>query len=98
MAVTVEVVQAALKGLVDPNTHPGPIGGILYCISKKGLKSDDTKIVKKANFAKNIGGYKGAEHNEVKNLEESIIKIIQNHLPPHTTKGELLNSLNKRKR
>ena len=68
----------------------------MNCI-KKGLKSDDPKIVKRANFAKNIGGYKGAEHNEVKNLEESIMKIIQNHLPPHTTKGELLKSLNKRK-
>jgi len=62
----------------------------MNCI-KKGLKSDDPKIVKKANFAKNIGGYKGAEHNEVKNLEESILRIIENHLPPHTTKGELLN-------
>ncbi len=66
------------------------------CI-KKGLKSDDPKIVKRANFAKNIGGYKGAEHNEVKNLEESILRIIENHLPPHTTKGELLNYIRRNK-
>ena len=35
---------------------------------------------------------------EVEKIEESIMKLIQNHLPPHTTKGELLKSLNKRKR
>ena len=37
------------------------------------------------------------EKEEVEKLEESIMKIIQNHLPPHTTKGDLLKSLNKRK-
>jgi hypothetical protein len=34
----------------------------------------------------------------VKNLEESIMKLIENHLPPATTKGELLNSIKKFKR
>ena len=37
------------------------------------------------------------EDEDLKNLEESIMKIVQNHLPPHTTKGELLSSLYKRK-
>ena len=31
------------------------------------------------------------EKEEVEKLEESILRIIENHLPPHTTKGELLN-------
>ena len=31
----------------------------------------------------------------VKKLEESIMKLIENHLPPTTTKGELLNSIKK---
>ena len=31
------------------------------------------------------------EKEEVEKLEESILRIIQNHLPPHTTKSELLN-------
>jgi acylphosphatase len=31
----------------------------------------------------------------VKGLEESIMKLIENHLPPTTTKGELLNSIKK---
>ena len=33
----------------------------MSCINK-ALKSDDPSIVKKANYAKNIGGYKGAKH------------------------------------
>lgn len=33
----------------------------LKCIDK-AMKSEDSSVVKMANFAKNIGGYKGAEH------------------------------------
>lgn len=32
----------------------------LKCINK-AMKSDDSAVVKMANFAKNIGGYKGSE-------------------------------------
>jgi hypothetical protein len=32
----------------------------LKCINK-AMKSEDSDVVKMANFAKNIGGYKGAE-------------------------------------
>ncbi len=35
----------------------------LKCI-EKGLKSDNPSIVKKANYAKNIKGYKGATHKK----------------------------------
>lgn len=31
------------------------------------------------------------EKKEIEKLEESILRIIESHLPPHTTKGELLN-------
>ena len=34
----------------------------------------------------------------VKGLEESILRLIENHLPPTTTKGELLNSIKRFKR
>jgi len=74
------------------------------CINA-GLKSDDSSVVKMANFAKNIGGFKGSEHKKksetkenVKGLEESIMKLIENHLPPTTTKSELLNSIKRFKR
>ncbi len=37
------------------------------------------------------------EKDEVEKLEESILRIIENHLPPHTTKGELLNYIRRNK-
>lgn len=74
------------------------------CISA-AMKSDDPAVVKMANFAKNIGGFKNAEHKKkteskdsVKKLEEGIMKLIENHLPPHTTKGELLYAIRRNKR
>jgi len=60
-------------------------------MSKKDL--EDFASTKHKGLPKKV-----EEKEEVEKLEESIMKIIQNHLPPHTTKGELLNSLNKRKR
>ena len=33
----------------------------MACINK-AMKSGDPSLVKKANYAKNIGGYKGAKH------------------------------------
>jgi hypothetical protein len=33
----------------------------MKCINK-AMKSEDSGVVKMANFAKNIGGYKGAKH------------------------------------
>ena len=35
---------------------------------------------------------------EVKKLEENILRLIEDHLPPHTTKGELLSAIKKRNR
>jgi len=69
------------------------------CISA-AMKSDDPSVVKMANFAKNIGGFKGSEHKKkteskenIKKLEENILRLIEDHLPPHTTKGELLSAI-----
>ena len=38
-----------------------------------------------------------SEKNEVKKLEESILKLLENHFNPETTKKELLNYISKRK-
>jgi len=38
------------------------------CIDK-AMKSDDSKVVKMANFAKNIGGFKGAKHESIEYSE-----------------------------
>jgi len=35
----------------------------MACINK-AMKSGDTDLVRKANYAKNIGGYKGAKHKK----------------------------------
>lgn len=74
------------------------------CISA-AMKSEDPAVVKMANFAKNIGGFKGADHKKktetkenIKKLEEGILKLIEDHLPPHTTKGELLKTIKSIKR
>lgn len=68
------------------------------CISA-AMKSDNPAVVKMANFAKNIGGFKGSDHKSkketIKKLEENIMSLIESHLPPHTTKGELLNMIRK---
>lgn len=60
-------------------------------MSKKDL--EDFASTKHKGLPKKV-----EEKEEVEKIEESIMKLIQNHLPPHTTKGELLKSLNKRKR
>ena len=46
------------------------------CIDK-AMKSDDSKVVKMANFAKNIGGFKGAKHESVQMTESEIIELIE---------------------
>jgi hypothetical protein len=38
-----------------------------------------------------------SEDDDVKKLEESIMKLIENHLHPHTTKSELLNAIRKQR-
>jgi len=59
-------------------------------MSKKDLK--DFASTKHKGLPK-----KTEKKDDVKKIEESIMLLIQNHLPAHTTKGELLKSLNKRK-
>jgi hypothetical protein len=46
------------------------------CIDK-AMKSDDSKVVKMANFAKNIGGFKGAKHESVQMTENEIVELIE---------------------
>ena len=59
-------------------------------MSKKDLK--DFASTKHKGLPK-----KTEKKDDVKKIEESIMLLIQNYLPAHTTKGELLKSLNKRK-
>ena len=75
-------------------------------IPKKGKAGEVAKEMKKKDvkdFAstkhKNLPNKKveTKEGDDIKSLEESILKLIENHLPPHTTKGELLKVINKKR-
>ena len=59
-------------------------------MSKKDLK--DFASTKHKGLPKTVD-----EKNEVEKLEEGILRIIENHLPPHTTKSELLNYIRRNK-
>lgn len=61
-----EIEKKGTKG--DFAKHCG--GEVTKSCIEKALKSGDPKLVKQANFAKNIKGYKGAEHNK-KSVKES---------------------------
>jgi hypothetical protein len=60
-----EIEKKGTKG--DFSKHCG--GEVTKSCIEKALKSGDPKLVKQANFAKNIKAYKGADHK--KNVKES---------------------------
>ncbi len=37
------------------------------------------------------------EEDNIKKIEESILRLVQNHIPPHTTKKELINYISKKR-
>ena len=69
---------------------------------KKGKAGEAAKEMKK----KDVKDFASTKHkglptkvnekDNVKKLEESILRLIESHLPPHTTKGELLSVINKK--
>lgn len=53
-------------------------GEVTMACIKKAMNSGDPKLVKKANFAKNIKAYKGAEHKEsIRMTESEMIDFIE---------------------
>jgi hypothetical protein len=58
-------------------------------MSKKDL--EDFASTKHKGLPKRV-----EEDDEVKNLEESILSIVQKHIPTHFTKGELLRNFRSR--
>ena len=62
-------------------------------ISKKQRVASMTKKqLKYFSKPKTSTPTKKVKSNDVKNLEESILKIIEKHIPPHFTKGEILKN------
>lgn len=69
-----EIEKKGTKG--DFAKHCG--GTVTKSCIEKALKSKDPKLVKQANFAKNIKGYKGAEHKEsVRMTESELVNLIE---------------------
>jgi hypothetical protein len=69
-----EIEKKGTKG--DFAKHCG--GEVTKSCIEKALKSGNPKLVKQANFAKNIKAYKGAEHNK-KTVKESF-RLTENEL------------------
>jgi hypothetical protein len=77
-------------------------------IPKSELKGASKEMVKMSE--KNLKDFASTKHkglpekktkskkSEVKKLEENILNLVQNHLPPHTTKEELLRVIKSYKR
>ena len=67
-------------------------------MSEKDL--EDFASTKHKGLPKKINSDKKTPESkkEVKKLEENILRLIEDHLPPHTTKGELLSAIKKRNR
>ena len=87
-AYSVEKGEKELKDI--PKTYRKKVKDVVDSMSKKQLKdfAKTSKLPEKVESKK----------DEVKKLEESIMKLVQNHLPPHTTKSELLEIIKRNKR
>jgi hypothetical protein len=81
-AYAVEKGDKKLKDI--PKSYRNKVKDVVDSMSKKQVK----------DFAST----KDSELDEIERLEENILRILENHLPPHTTKGELVNLVNKRKK
>jgi len=55
----------------------------MKCINK-AMKSDDPKVVKMANFAKNIGGYKGSQREMKEDLDPIELELDKSYKYMHT--------------
>jgi acylphosphatase len=67
--------------------------------SDSTTKKDYKKMPEKKHPEKTVKtkSKKSDSKDSVKKLEEGIMRLIESHLPPHTTKGELLYSIRRHK-
>ncbi len=88
-AYSVEKGEKELKDI--PKSYRKKVEKVVDSMSKKQVKDfAKTKTDKLPE--------KKESKKEVKKLEENIMKLIENDLPPHTTKGELLFAIRRNKR
>lgn len=88
-AYSVEKGEKKLKDI--PKNYRGKVKDVVQSMTKKQIgdfaKTKTDKLPEKKESKK-----------EVKKLEENIMKLIESHLPPRTTKGELLLAIRRNKR
>jgi Protein of unknwon function (DUF3008) len=89
-AYSVEKGDKELKDI--PKSYRNKVKKVVDSMSKKQVK--DFAKTKTSKLPEKV---ETKENDEIKKLEESILKLIENHLPPHTTKGELLKVINKKR-
>ena len=88
-AYSVEKGEKELKDI--PKSYRKKVEKVVDSMSKKQVKDfAKTKTDKLPE--------KKESKKEVKKLEENIMKLIESHLPPRTTKGELLLAIRRNKR
>ena len=91
------IALAAKKGDIPKSELKGSSKEMVK-MSKSDL--EDFASTKHKGLPKKINSDKKTPESkkEVKKLEENILRLIEDHLPPHTTKGELLSAIKKRNR
>ena len=89
-AYSVEKGDKELKDI--PKSYRNKVKKVVDSMSKKQVK--DFAKTKTSKLPEKV---EQNDSDEIKKLEESILKLIENHLPPHTTKGELLKVINKKR-
>lgn len=89
-AYSVEKGDKELKDI--PKSYRNKVKKVVDSMSKKQVK--DFAKTKTSKLPEKV---KSKDTDDVKKIEESILKLIENHLPPQTTKGELLKVINKKR-
>lgn len=89
-AYSVEKGDKELKDI--PKSYRNKVKKVVDSMSKKQVK--DFAKTKTSKLPEKV---EQNDRDEIKKLEESILKLIENHLPPHTTKGELLKVIGKKR-
>jgi len=89
-AYSIEKGDKELKDI--PKSYRNKVKKVVDSMSKKQVK--DFAKTKTSKLPEKV---EQNDRGDIKKLEESILKLIENHLPPHTTKGELLKVINKKR-
>lgn len=89
-AYSVEKGDKELKDI--PKSYRGKVKKVVDSMSKKQVK--DFAKTKTSKLPEKV---ESKDSDEIKKLEESILRLIEDHIYPQTTKSDILRMINKRK-